>query len=1662
MADTRALLDKYAPNWQQQGIAQAYPLDLQDSLSDFPNVMRRYDLSNNERQQFDLAGRIYNNNSFTIDPNPEIEVGKRRNLAMKRLSGLARGASDLIEPLNFLKDTLIDAPLAGALDPNTTIMDRWRRLDVGAYFDAYTRPDKFWSGTTRIAPRATSGKEIFELAGSDNKIFNAGAGFAFDILADPLLAGSAISAAGRVVGIFGKVSPKMAQASAMLLRGGKAVDEFLSLGGAYKNLGRLSPETKGFIDSRVSELIQTVVDPNAWWNTATHSITDRILPRKTALGLKHGAFGDEIFDMYAQSQQGADDFLEQVMELTMNAERKLLGITSTKDYFKAVNKEFTKYRDSAKKIIGVPKLLHATATREAVRAVDQTGLLAVQNADNVIEPLQDIYGILSKSKTNVNLDAIEEGANRVREVANKFRGVDTEDFVSRWKEYVLDYSQIDALVGFKKSGYELVEKAWYKNASLMGINATDSQRIWEDMFQAGVEGNWESKLQAPTRYAPRLQSVDDARFSVTNKRQEFKDNVGRINTGVDAKKNRITNRYQRQIDSVKRKLNNIYAGYDDNIKAAYNSYTSAFDEYNSLARTPPKLVVNQASTPLSEVQGQTISSFVNKEEEVRAAAKSSISQMQAQLDQLHSGYSDEVKAAYQEFKNAAMNKEQQLEIRNQFRNVYPSEDVIEMEPRLRTRYQQINNGVNFAEESYNKALEKLSNIRGQNIGLSQEATMLEEQIRNITNQLNGQLDQLNATRNQALQSNRASYNNARNQEYAAKLDAAKQAMEEAKANLQNVRASRGSPNPQAAQLEDQIRTLEKELDDNLTNLQAEEAKNVAQVRQFINDTNKALQDEANFISKSVRDDAVSKAILDKRINVQGMGEAEALDKPFTLGEIIGHTAEFQALPLNTFFKGITSGHMRRAYGLFLSQGGADSYVNGIRRNKIIPTKFLDEQRVNKVLSPEIAQHVNEYIGTVANGGSFMMGKNELITHLQNRGVSANDAVKSIKELIKDANPEIAGFIDELSPIVAKYDNINAQVADRQLLSIGGKFDAERKVIDEEFLLKLGELANPLTSIVESATGATPKLSAQNFMNNMYSAAKERGLVSTTQKSGWKKLGGSTYYGPFADQWVNPFIHQEITRAMLNPTKRAGVWQHALNVVTSSYLAAPNVIFGNLMGGVYTSAAAGINPVDMMRSLAGNFQRVAKYTGKDMHDPMIDLLKEHVSLNLSSQITQLFARDLGRFRLEKAGLEKEGFQQLVQRFSDFYKNQLNAPGIGDFRLKWAGLEGFQWVENWMKVSAFNASVDDALRQAGKFDIIGNWQAIRESTDPDVVKAIKYGAEKARIAVFDYSEMPDSIKTLQRTGVLIFPGFQYFSLGRTLSAAVNKPGVLGAADRIPDAISNAALDEDQRYKLFFGMDEWMQDEHGVPIAVRQQEDGSSRVTTIPVSQLIPSTTFADTRWIESLASLGIYKPLVESAMAHLRGDGEAIFSGRYGQRVFDESDPTRTRAAKTTEFILSNLTPTVVRKLGLTPQDLRDIGEGQASSGLLGAFRATQFNLPDSMAGTIYRLDELQRNKPLRSVADEYISLFIRAPQVYQFGGQLDSVVRQFDVSMSENDRIVRELEKKAEMALQYGETQRANNYMNQANQLEQEWLDRWTNASQLMQIDTPFSSSRQGF
>src|SRR5690606_25557278 len=63
---------------------------------------------------------------------------------------------------------------------------------------------------------------------------------------------------------------------------------------------------------------------------------------------------------------------------------------------------------------------------------------------------------------------------------------------------------------------------------------------------------------------------------------------------------------------------------------------------------------------------------------------------------------------------------------------------------------------------------------------------------------------------------------------------------------------------------------------------------------------------------------------------QGVNPDTLADLPVTFEELLGGMADMQALKIGDYLEGLMSGHLRRAYGLFIDEGDFNRYLDKLR------------------------------------------------------------------------------------------------------------------------------------------------------------------------------------------------------------------------------------------------------------------------------------------------------------------------------------------------------------------------------------------------------------------------------------------------------------------------------------------------------------------------------------------------------------------------------------------------------------------------------------------------------------------------------------------------------------------------------------------------------------
>lgn len=797
------------------------------------------------------------------------------------------------------------------------------------------------------------------------------------------------------------------------------------------------------------------------------------------------------------------------------------------------------------------------------------------------------------------------------------------------------------------------------------------------------------------------------------------------------------------------------------------------------------------------------------------------------------------------------------------------------------------------------------------------------------------------------------------------------------------------------------------------------------------------------------------------MNLTDEAVEELLREPITYGELLQGISEMQALKLGDYLSGLMDGHLRKAYGLFMDGQNFQTYIDRVRRGSIMSGALLDEMNLKQMLPGfELeAELIGGYHNALkAAGGGKILRRAGIEAHLAENGVSAQRINQTMENIIRGMsdNPAFHDVIDILKERQARYIS---QIREAQRIAAGSdtpmvanrRFFEEQVDMPERIAATLGEHAQATLSLHEGARVAERVLGRQEYTQRLYSLARDNGLIKSAPfvnqfGTRYVRLGTSdNAMGGFGGQWVHPYMVKELQRlAAVEPQLFGAGFQRLRSLITGGYLAAPSVLAANFVGGFYQAATAGINPVVMARRMAEVLPDMVKASKGEVTELMA-ALKRHVDLEMSSLIGSDRIEDFSRLIARNIEMSPEGMSKFADDIARRYEDFLQRPGFGRIRVPFAGLEGFQFTENWFKVAAFKEMREQLIREGLPATRGG---AARRSLTPAQIDEV--AAEYARTVVFDYSQLPSGLEKLKQSGLVMFPGFPYFLASRTIGAALNRPGTLAVADRLTEALSNISLDPLDQIAAYLGMPGHLREEQGVPLpfSVRSGSGGYDQVSMIPFAQLVPTATIWDglfgkglgtNPWAESITQGGMWGPLYDVLTALVFNEGEATVTARFGHRVHDPGAEGGEKAAQVMRFLWNTMAPSLVRR------GIREDYQGQLVGMLPGIHELLSglgSDMPEELAKVLYTFDERRTGRPDRTWREEMVSSFIRNPTVVALEGPLAGIREEMEKARDSLNRELGSLTTQYRRAQEEGNNAQAQRIFERMETKRNEFNETW--------------------
>ena len=707
----------------------------------------------------------------------------------------------------------------------------------------------------------------------------------------------------------------------------------------------------------------------------------------------------------------------------------------------------------------------------------------------------------------------------------------------------------------------------------------------------------------------------------------------------------------------------------------------------------------------------------------------------------------------------------------------------------------------------------------------------------------------------------------------------------------------------------------------------------------------------------------------------------------TVGDVLAETNLARGLSIDDFVKSLHNGHLYRAFGSFTDPEALRRQVRAAREGKIIASNLIDdgkhlEQNLVREHGSDVGGRVAQYIqGVVQDGTNRHSGRlvtqEQISRYLQqDLGLSRAEAAKVFGTILKSVNSTKYGeFIGKLDAVLERHINLFQEGGETLPRLAAADLDP---TLERMYLEAVGEVAEPLVSLANSARLGNRLIPANTYVNKLFEVSQKGGYVRNSFKEGWSPISDTAAQaGPFAGTWVHPVVAKELRLAAGNQMRRAGRLERMVQLISGAYLAGPKSVSANIGGGIYTTMLyGGISGVAMLASLARTLPEVMKEAmGRDYRSPLLDRLRGHYDLNTirASDI----AGDVRRIDVPQlSGMDtRSGFIRGINKLADKYRELIG----------FMGLDAFQNAEVWMKAAAF-----DAAERSGRF-------------------TAGEAAELSRMSTFDYSELPEILQIGKRSGLLLFPGFPYFMTGRLVKGVLERPGIVGAANRIPAAAVEASdLSDEEKFDYWVAIENsWMKENGGGPmpffgLGPREDEGGNAIVPTFPYQQMFPTQTLTGDNWWEVLtspqspfggvATFGIARPIIDILTAPAT-EGQGAFNLRFGGRVYNPEDNQWQQFRDTMGFLMSSYSPQLARQfLNYQP------GAGEGFSGILpDLFPETWQNedaaipAPGVWGDYGYSLQEFLSNSVARTPREKIVSSLIRTVTPVATGGPAADVI-----------------------------------------------------------------------
>lgn len=612
-----------------------------------------------------------------------------------------------------------------------------------------------------------------------------------------------------------------------------------------------------------------------------------------------------------------------------------------------------------------------------------------------------------------------------------------------------------------------------------------------------------------------------------------------------------------------------------------------------------------------------------------------------------------------------------------------------------------------------------------------------------------------------------------------------------------------------------------------------------------------------------------------------------------------------SLSVNDYISGLANGYMRRVIG---SHTNLKTVLGSIRSGRVVPYKEFRPASFIKAASErygsEAADKMSKYIG-LWPGKSINM--ENLYSVARQAGVK-----EDFKQFVRNMTPAVSpdlGYIEEtITALERAYDKQQQAVRFRGGLVNKDVF-AERQQLSETALAELGRIESATGSLAGSGAITGKVLKSQEYMAMSYQMLKDNKLMLTpdelkllpsAEKAAFAYLDeGASMWGPMAGHYVpKMFVNEtKAAAARYNPEGLARVYQDFLRTIRGLLLGNPPTVVKNVAGTFLMLHAKGVDVPAVAKEFTPAINDLIKFgkTGDLPADvaPYAHLMPFLLEGSLTAELKQgLEAALIGK------AAQANTFDGFMTKLREGVEAMNRSPlGKATMPLRPAG-----------QLAAFSLT-----ERAAKLAVARHTAKTLQEGGMEAEKAWDAAAHLGTHVIFDYANTSGLVETLKRTGLALFPAYSWFSMGRFASVAAKNPAALAVQSRIAPAWNEAVVDDEEAARLDAVMAGWMRSQSPLTIPL-PAEDGNYFLA--PLSGFMPFSTVQGAQLVEGAMgtlSGGVLRPFIEASVALSRGDGRAVFSEKYGQRVFNPEDTPQQKMLASLLFVAQGYLPAMARSI-----------------------------------------------------------------------------------------------------------------------------------------------------